>query len=121
MYDNDKYGLNQTAVLRLPFTTNAAAEIVARVQFFTKTKITEMRTVVVSTAGFDEADVQFDIYKDTASIGSIDVGPGTVNTVTDASLADTIFESTNSMEIHQASETATCVVDLIIQYQEAFE
>lgn len=118
-YDDDKYGLEQTAVIRVPATTNAAAEVVARIVFFTKTKVLEARALIVSTA-FDEGDCALDIYKDAGSIGAIAVTTATVSQVVDASLTDTVFETTNSLEVQQASETSTGVCDLMIQYQEAF-
>jgi hypothetical protein len=121
MYDDAKFGLEQTAVIHLPApTTNDADEVVLRLQFFTKTKILEARAMVVGTA-YDEATATFEIYKDDGSIGNIILTTESVGTTVDASLADTTFDSTNSLEIQQTHATATGLCDLMIQYQEMFE
>ena len=120
MYDDDKYGMKQTAVIHMPASTNAANEVVLRLKFFAKAKVLEARALIVATA-YDETDCAFNIYKDAGSIGAIAVSDGTVSTVIDASLADTIFDTTNTLEVQQASATSTGVCDLMIQYQEMFE
>jgi len=121
MYDDDKYGLEQTAVIHMPApTTNDADEVVLRLQFFTKTKILEARAMVVGTA-YDEATATLEIYLDDGSIGNIILTTETVGTTVDASLADTTVSSTSSIEIQQTHATATGLCDLMIQYQEMFE
>jgi hypothetical protein len=121
MYDDDKYGLKQTTIMRLPApTTNDADEVVARINFFTKTKILEARAIVVGTA-YDEATATLEIYLDDGSIGNIILTTETVGTVIDASLADTDVASTSSIEIQQTHATATGICDLMLQYQEMFE
>jgi hypothetical protein len=121
MYDDAKYGLKQTAVIHMPApTTNDADEVVLRLQFFTKTKILECRAMIVGTA-YAEETATYEIYKDDGSIGNIILTTESVGTTVDASLADTTFESTNSLEIQQTHATATGLCDLQISYQEAFE
>lgn len=120
MYDDDKYGLEQTAVIHIPApTTNDAAEVLARLVFFTKTKILEARAIVVGTM-YDEATATLELLKDDGSIGAIVLTTETVGTVVDASLTDTTFETTNSLEIQQSHATATGLCDLMVQYQEMF-
>ena len=118
-YDDDMLGLRQTAVIRVPASANAAAEVVARIVFFNKTKLLEARATIVSTK-YDETDCVLNIYKDDGSIGAIAVEDEDVGVTVDASLADTTFDTTNSLEIQQASATSTGVCDLLIQYQEMF-
>lgn len=120
MYDDDKYGLEQTMTLHLPVTTNAASEVVARFNFFKKAIVLEARAIIVSTA-FDEGDCALNIYLDDGSIGAIAVTTATVGQVVDASLADTVVVTTSSIEVQQVSATSTGVCDLFIQYQEKFE
>ena len=107
MYDDDQYGLRQTTIFRLgTHIDNGAAEVVARINFFTKTKILEARAIVVGTA-YDEATATLEIYKDAGSIGNIILTTETVGTVVDASLADTEFDSTNSLEIQLTHAAST--------------
>lgn len=119
-YSDDMLGLRQTAVIRIPASTNGANEVIARIVFFTKTKVLEARAAIISTA-FDEGDCALNIYKDDGSIGAIAVTTATEGQIVDASLTDTTFDTTNSLEIQQASATSTGVCDLMIQYQEMFE
>lgn len=119
MYDDDKFGLEQTVGLYLPVTANAANEVVARFNFFKKAIVLEARAIIVSTA-FDEGDCALNIYLDDGSIGAIAVTTATVGQVVDASLTDTVVAATSSIEIQQASATSTGVCDLFLQYQEKF-
>jgi hypothetical protein len=120
MYDDDKYGLAQTAVIHIPAPPSADMLVLARLQFFTKVKILEARACIVGTA-YDEATATLEIYVDDGSIGNIILTTETVGTILDASLADTEIASTSSLEIQQTHETATGLCDLMIQYQEMFE
>ena len=118
-YDDDMLGLEQTAVIRMPATANAANAVCARLQFFNKTRILEMRATILKT-NFDESACAFNIYKDAGSIGALAVADEAEGVTVTASLTDTIFDTTNSLEIQQASETSTGVCDIMIHYQEAF-
>ncbi len=120
-YDDDNFGAPQVIHLHIneAGVVNAANEVMARLKFFTRVKILECRAIIVSTA-YDEADCAYNIYKDDGSIGAVTLSTATVNQVLDASLTDTVFETTNTMEIQQASETSTGLCDFLISYQELF-
>lgn len=123
MYDNDKYGMEQTAVIHLPVPAGDLddGEVILRLQFFNKTKLLECRALPVGTY-YNNATATLQIYKDDGSIGAIVLTTETVGTTIDASLTDTTFDTTNSLEIQMNSEaTQTGACDFMIQYQEMFE
>ena len=120
-YDDDSYATKQTLVIHVdPRTTVDDGEVVARVQWFNKVKLLEAQAIVVSTL-YDIATTTLQLYKDDGSIGAIVISTATVAQVLDASLADTVFETTNSLEIQLGNETATGLCDVILQYQNLFE
>lgn len=120
MYDDDNYGAPQIIHLRINEAgANDAAEVMARVQFFTRVKVLECRAIVLGTVYTADA-CAYDIYKDAGSIGGMVVGTATIDSVFDASLTDTVFETTNSMEIQQVSAASAGSCDFLISYQELF-
>lgn len=121
LYDDDNYGSNQVLYLRINEAgANSANEVMARVKWFNRVKVKECRAIIVGVA-YDEEDCVFNIYKDDGSIGAITLSTATVSQVLDASLTDTIFVTTETLEIQQASATSTGLCDFLIQYQELYE
>jgi len=119
-YDDDNYAAKQTMFIHIdPRTTVDDAEVVARVQFFNRVKLLDVRAIVCGTL-YDIATTTLQLYKDAGSIGAIVISTATVGQVLDASLVDTTFETTNSLEIQLGNETATGRCDVMIQYQELF-
>lgn len=122
MYDDDKYGLAQTTIIYIPKLTNDAAEVIARINFFTKVRILEVRTITVSTAY--TATNTIHIFNDDTDIGEVYAGTAVAD-VNDAglTLASTgcIIASTSSLEFQQATAAAIGQCHLMVQYQELFE
>ena len=122
MYDDDKYGLEQTAVLYIPKKTNDAAEVIARLQFFTKVKILEVRNIVVATAFTATNTIQ--IYNDDTHIGEMVAGE-TDGDVNDAGITATStgreLASTSSLEFQQSTAAAIGQCHIMVKYQEMFE
>ena len=123
-YDDDNFGMNQVIHLFLDDDraagANAAAEEVARVQWFNRARIIQCRAIVCGTA-YDEGDCSFTLKVDTTSFGSVDVSTATVAQVVDSTFAAQVIEGTEVLVIEQASATSTGLCDFLIQYQELFE
>lgn len=121
MYDDDKYGLSQTMIVLIPKLANDAAEVIARINFFTKVKILEVRTITVSTAYTVTNTIH--IFNDDTDIGEVYAGTAVAD-VNDAGLtaASTgcIVASTSSLEFQQATAAAIGQCHLMVQYQELF-
>lgn len=121
-YDDDRYGLAQTTIILIPKLANSAAEVIARINFFTKVKILEVRNIAVSTAYSVTNTIH--IFNDDTDIGEMAAGTA-IGDVNDAGLtaASTgcIIASTSSLEFQQATAAAIGQCHLMIQYQEMFE
>lgn len=120
-YDDDRFGLEQTAIIHLPPPTDTDDnEVILRLQWFNNIKLLEARASIVATA-YDRATSTLQLYLDDGSIGAIVLTTETVGTIVDASLTDTTISSTSSLEVQINDEgTTTGVCDLILQYQEMF-
>ena len=123
MYDNDKYGLKQTAILFIPTSTNDALEVVARLQFFKNVKVLNARLIPVATA-YAATDT-FDIYNDDVEIGQVNAGAatGTFADLTDlaALTTATLLNATSSLVVINCTAAGTGSCHLLISYQEMFE
>ena len=122
MYDDDKYGVEKTMTVHSPVPPGDLDdnEVIARIVFFNRTKLLEARAMIVTTA-YNNATCTLQLYKDDGSIGAIVVADGAVGSTVDASLTDTTFDTTNSLEIQLNSEaTQTGLCDIVLQYQEQF-
>ena len=123
-YDDDNYGMEQTLHLFLDDDraagANAAAEQVARINFFNRVKVLQCRAIVCGTA-FDEADCSFTLLVDTTSFGSVDVSTATVAQVVDSDTYSQVIECTEGLVIQQASATSTGLCDFLVLYQQLFE
>lgn len=119
-YDDDNFGANQMLHFQFnPAGANDAAEVMAHFKFFNRVKITAATAIVLGTAYTADA-CALNFYKDAGSFGGLVMGTATINSVIDATLTDTVFETTNSLEIQQVSAASVGLSDVFIQYQELF-
>lgn len=121
-YDDDKFGMAQTLIMHIPKLANDAAEVIARIQFFTNVKIVEVRNITVSTAYSVTNTIQ--IYNDDTHIGEMAAGTALAD-VNDAGLtaASTgiLVNATSSLEFQQSTAAAIGQCHLMVHYQEMFE
>lgn len=120
-YDDDNYATKQTLALHLgTYVDVDDNEVIARVKFFNKVKLLNVQAIVRGTI-YDAATCTILLYKDNGSIGEMVISTATINQVIDASLTETTFDTTNTLEIQLGNESATGLCDVMIQYQELFE
>ena len=120
-YDDDNYATKQTMVLQIgTYVDIDDNEVVARVKFFNKIKLLNVQAIVKGTI-YNAATCTILLYKDDGSIGEMVISTATINQVIDASLTETTFDTTNTLEVQLGNESATGLCDVILQYQELFE
>ncbi len=118
MYDDGRFGTRQSVVLHVdPRANNDANEVVASHKFFTSVKVLECSARVL-TKGVGTTSA-LNILKGTSSIGAIAVSTFT-NTRMDASLTDTAFDATDTLNITSVAGTDTGVWQVTVDYMEAF-
>jgi len=119
-YSDPKFDVPQVVSMPVVGVAAAANDELGRFRAFTRCKVLEARAIIGRTVG--KADTSaIDIYKGTASIGSITVGTNAEGTVVDASLTDTEFESTDDLVLKNITATDTFAANVFIQFQQLFE